>query len=256
MIFRYPGGKSRKAVVEWILNHRPPEFDEYREAFVGGGGVFWRIPTSKKRWVNDLHPGLMAVYAALRDRPDAFIKACRQIPVEREREAFEFAKLNESVDPALRYLLVNRLAFGGRVNYDIPSRLYFSNAGGWRKAHSLAMEEAAYLLQGVTVTSYGYERLLTYSGQKVWVYLDPPYVKNTKLAKSSRLYQHSFEMADHVRLCEDVKKCPHQVAISYDDCPEIRRLYDGFRMVENSWTYCGTGEAEKLDGKELLILNY
>jgi site-specific DNA-adenine methylase len=42
-IFRYPGGKGRKAVYTWILGHAPDVVAEYREPFVGGGGVFFRL---------------------------------------------------------------------------------------------------------------------------------------------------------------------------------------------------------------------
>ena len=40
VIFRYPGGKSRPYVQQQILRLLPNDFSEYREGFVGGGGVF------------------------------------------------------------------------------------------------------------------------------------------------------------------------------------------------------------------------
>ena len=33
----------------------------------------------ERAWLNDLHPGLIAVYEALRDRPDEFIGRCRTL---------------------------------------------------------------------------------------------------------------------------------------------------------------------------------
>jgi DNA adenine methylase len=52
---RYPGGKSR--AVETIARLLP-DFDEFREPFLGGGSVFvyvkQRFP-NKKYWINDLY---------------------------------------------------------------------------------------------------------------------------------------------------------------------------------------------------------
>ena len=52
---RYPGGKSRAVkLIATLL----PEFDEYREPFLGGGSVFIRAKQcfpDKKFWINDLY---------------------------------------------------------------------------------------------------------------------------------------------------------------------------------------------------------
>ena len=80
-IFRYPGGKTKASVQQWIGAHKPPGVKEYREPFVGGGGIFFSLTATafEDRWINDKHPGLVAVYEALRDRPDDFIAKCRAI---------------------------------------------------------------------------------------------------------------------------------------------------------------------------------
>ncbi len=85
----------------------------------------------------------MAVYEALRDRPEEFIYRCRTIEPATDDEPqtpagprggqpknarmqaiFDSFKLNEEMDQALRYYFLNRVIHGsGRVNYDIPSRL-------------------------------------------------------------------------------------------------------------------------------------
>ena len=40
-IFRYPGGKSKPAIQKTILKYVPQDIKEYREPFVGGGGIFY-----------------------------------------------------------------------------------------------------------------------------------------------------------------------------------------------------------------------
>src|SRR5262245_60717637 len=87
-IFRYPGGKSRPAVRKWILSHRPDGVREYREPFVGGGGVFFAIEPQdvERRWVNDANQGLIEVYRALAERPEEFLALCRAVKPAGRRE--------------------------------------------------------------------------------------------------------------------------------------------------------------------------
>jgi hypothetical protein len=49
-IFRYPGGKSSRPIREWILSHRPAGVHAYREAFIGGGGVFFAAEGFRSYW--------------------------------------------------------------------------------------------------------------------------------------------------------------------------------------------------------------
>lgn len=283
MIFRYPGGKSKKSVRQKILAHFPDNYSEFRDAMVGGGGIFFAIPTTVKRWINDLDPHLISLYQALNERPDEFIALCREIPPPQDGEplastkpggkllynarlkgVFEDFADNEECDQALRYFFVHRTVWAGRVNYDIPSRMYFSNPNGWKTAHSSKMEAAAEILQDVKVTCGDYKRLIEEEGQDVLVYLDPPYFKNTELAQNSRLYKFNFEVEDHERMAKLVKKCKHRVVISYDDHSYIRELYKDFNQNKAEWKYCGTSSAEdqgqngrtKEAGKELIITNY
>ena len=279
MIFRYPGGKSKKNIREQILSKFPKKYIEFRDAMVGGGGVFFNIPIDKKRWINDLDNNLISVYQALKDRPKEFIAECRKIEAGKTTDPVcsskpngkskynarlknEFDKLIKSdSNPALKYLFVNRTVWGGRVNYEIQSRLYFSNPEGWKLVHTDKMEKAANIIKDAKVTSLDYKNILEEDGEDVLIYIDPPYIKNTNLDKNSRLYRYNFENEDHIELCENIKKCKHKVIISYDNNPFIKKMYKDFKIYKTSWTYCGTSSAKthknyKNTGKELIITNY
>lgn len=292
MIFRYPGGKSKKSIREKIFSRFPDEYGEFRDAMVGGGGLFFGVPVTVKRWINDIDPELMSVYDALRNRPQEFIMACREIESAKKGEdlapakngkalynarlkaMFDKCAKGDGIDPALRYLFINRTVWAGRVNYDLESRMYFSNPSGWNVVFTNKMEKASEVLQNVKMTCGGYEELLFSEGNEVLVYLDPPYFVNTQLANNSRLYKHNFEKKDHDVLCDLVKQCKHKVIISYDNHPYIRKLYKGSqfnlgkglgRMYSRGvkWTYCGTSSVvsdgqspTKNVGKELIITNF
>lgn len=284
-IFRYPGGKSRTDVRKAILAVAPDHYKEYREPMVGGGGIYFGIDLMKRRWINDINPNLIAVYQALKERPQEFIAMCQAIkpmqagepevyPKEgsqgrkynaRLKSKFDELAFSEDADPALRYFFVNRTVWGGRVRYDMHSRLYFSNPQGWNIVKGRKLYEAAQLLNNTKVTCGDYACLFNTTGTDVWIYADPPYMKDTELVDSSKLYNFGFDVAEHERLARIVHNCSHKVCISYDDHPKVRELYPEtvFTIKKLSWKYSGTSSAEsqncdksKRDGQELLITNY
>jgi len=269
MIFRYPGGKSKKSVREKILKRFPKEYNEYREPMVGGGGLFFHMPTDKPRWINDIDNNLISVYQSLKHSPSSFIARCRNISGDL-KEVFNRMIDTDDYDDDIKYFFINRTVWGGRVNYTIRSRLYFSNPSGWNIVNTNKLEKAASVLQNARITSINYTDVLKEKGDDVLIYIDPPYYLNTKLDKNSRLYRYNFEIDDHKVLCEQIKTCNHKVVLSYDDNLFIRKLYKGFNFGRGlgkshsrseGWTYCGTSSADsqsktKRVGKELIISNF
>ena len=276
---RYPGGKAKTAGT--IRHYRPMRVQEFREPFAGGASMYFQTAYMFERaWLNDMHEGLIAFYRALRDRPEAFIAECRAISPQRPddpltergvrggkpknarlKEVFDSVKLNDECDQALRYFLVNRMVHGsGRVNYAIPSRLYFSNPAGWNIVESDDLWRAAEALQGVRLTCGDYRVLLNEPGDDVWIYLDAPYVVNSYLTPTAQLYQHNFTIDDHRQFAATVRNCKHNVLISYDDDGDglVRELFprSDYWIEELGWMYAGTTEKKKRRGRELLIANY
>lgn len=283
--FRYPGGKTRKHVQDKILRRMPAKFDEYREGFVGGGGIFFAIPPDyvSSRWINDLNAPLISVYDAFQNNFKEFAELCRSIDVARDgeptikskptskegskeynarlKQVFDQFVNDKNMDPALRYYYLNRTVWGGRVTYDPKqrSRLYFSNPEGWNVILGNFLEKVSKHLQGTRITCDTYEVTLSDPGDNVLVYLDPPYVVNSELSRNSQLYELGFTMEDHEKLRDAVLASEHKVCISYDDHELIRELFqesDGFYIYSETWKYSGTGKKVKDDGKELIITNY
>ncbi len=278
--FRFPGGKSKKSIRQRILKYAPKIYHEFRSPFVGGGGIFFAIDPNIKRWINDIDIDLISVYKALKERSEEFIEICKEIEPQRKSEPLTSTKPggkkiynarlknifdkfveneHKNIDPALRYFFINRVVWYGRVNYDMPSRLYYSNPQGWNIVKTNVLEKAAKFLQDTSISTRDYCFLLEEHGHCVWIYADPPYIKNTNLQRSSQLYKYSFTLEQHKQFAKDIKKCKHQVLITYDDHPLIRQLYpksEGFTIIEENWTYCGTSKSKKDKGKELIIINY
>ena len=274
---RYCGGKAKVAPLLRIYRRNGSR--EYREVFCGGSSLFFETGfVFERAWLNDRHPGLIAFLTALRDRPDQFIAACRAIapatdddPMTAEgprggapknarlKAEFDAIKLDEDADQALRFFVVNRMVHGsGRVNYAIPNRLFFGSHEGWDLVATNCLEQAAATLQGARITCGDYRQALEESGDDVWCYLDPPYVVNSALNASSQQYEFNFTEQDHVDLAAAVRKCPHAVMLTYDDCELVRDLYpeSEFWVDELAWKYSGTTLAVKRLARELVICNY
>lgn len=277
--FRYPGGKSKKAAREWILSHMPRDVDRYYEPMVGGGGIFFGLEDRKpfNCTLIDKHDGLISVYKALRDRSVPFIEQCRRLRpcngdgdvegVQRLRDEFERVKLGgPGIDEAYRYYIVNRMGWGGRVNYDIESRLYFSNPPGWNIVDTEVLREAAdYLKTGATEVWCGDYGSVFWAVQndpgRKWMYVDPPYIKDGQQPVTSQLYQHGFTRDDHMTLALklrtiDPKDC--MIAVSYHESWAVGMYDDCWHVASKELIYCGTAPkaGPKKIGREVLVMNY
>lgn len=276
---RYPGGKTN--VVKRFAEHIP-EHTEYREVFVGGGAMFFYKPKAERNWINDLHPGLYAFYVALRDKYGEFVALCREQQGDLrglfaswiERQDLMTARGDEAlVERAVQFYFINKTVWGGRVVYDPTrrSRLYFSNPDGWSNLEKkfAHLEKLSHKLQDVKITCLSFEECLADATADTFLYVDPPYIRDSVCARTDRLYDGHFPMEGHELLAALLNKSKAKVMVSYDDRPEARALYQSrrWRPLELQWKYCGryakTKEdkargvpEEKVDGQELLILNY
>lgn len=259
--FRYPGSKSRLSIRESILSFFPSGIKEYREPFVGSGGLYFSQNTYEKRWINDLDEGLISVYYSLITNPSGFINSCREIPcpIEHKGEDLEpmlSAKFDELLSGPmnpLRYFFLNRTCWGGRVRAGLT---YFTYPGGWNITRSNDyLERVAKYISCTRVSSFDYSVLLSEPGDGVFIYLDPPYMNDTERPGTSKFYDNSFEVEDHEILANRLKDCDHRWCLSYDDHPEIRRLYQGYNIYNLSWTY-NVPSSNRPKGDELIITNY
>ena len=277
---RYPGGKSR--VAKRLVPFIPPH-THYREPFVGGGAIFFHKQPVAKSWINDLHPGLYALWRALRDHFDEFAELCREQDATDLRATFDYwvsredlmkaRGLKHLVERAVQYYYINRTVWTGRVVYDPArrSRLYFSNPGGWGNLDKkLAnLQACSQRLRRVRITCKPFEACLEKLTDDTFVYADPPYYRDSLDTPTSKLYEGHFTIGQHQLLHDTLTASPAKVMISYDNRQEIRSLYreKKWRLIPLEWKYCGryavsrsdkaAGRKErKVDGKELLILNY
>ncbi len=277
---RYPGGKSR--VAKYLREYAPAKYNDYREIFAGGAAMFFQLPRARKSWINDLHPGLYALYKTLRDDFDAFAKECRKLDGDRRkifndligrRKLMEATGDDHLLERAVQYYYLNRTVWGGRVVFDPErkSRLYFSNPEGWNNIEKKLehMRLISEKLAGVNITCLDFKHCLKGATEETFIYADPPYIRESDCHPTDKLYDKSFTFDCHSRLAKALDATPAKVMISYDVCQEVRERYSDpkWHFEELQWKYCGrravskehksaNRKEKKIEGGELLVFNY
>ncbi|MDQ6789007.1 MAG: DNA adenine methylase [Acidobacteriota bacterium] len=258
---RYPGGKSR--AVERICN-LIPQFDEFREPFVGGGSVFIRLKQKfpdKKFWINDKYAELANFWQQVKKNSD---KVIRQIWLWRQSFAdgktlFYFLRekkesFNE-IEKAAAFFIFNRITFSGTTEAGGFSEQAFNQR--FTDSSIERLEKTPFVLESVNITNFDYETVALSKGKNVFLFLDPPYFSATNSAlygKNGNLHK-SF---DHARFAETIKNCPHKWLLTYDDSPFVRELFSFANVTD--WTLMygmrnQTSTSNQL-GNELFISNY
>ncbi|MDK2410109.1 DNA adenine methylase [Aphanizomenon sp. PH219] len=261
---RYPGGKSR--AIKSIAECLPEKFSEFREPFVGGGSVFiylkQRFPNLKIS-INDLNPELFLFWHLAKSDLPKLVSEVRQIKENSQDGKLLFAELAHvnvntlsDLERAVRFFVLNRITFSGTIEsggFSLESfhkRFTNSSIDRLEKLENI-------LTQDIQVTNLDYSHLINEPGKEVFIFLDPPYVK----AEKSKLYGKKGDLHtgfDHQKFASNLKQCPHNWLITYDDCPEIRENFKWANIIAWELQYGMNNYKQKKaeKGKELFISNY
>lgn len=258
---RYPGGKSRSVdLISTII----PEFDEFREPFLGGGSIFiyakQRFP-NKTFWINDLYYELYKFWEMTQKDVNALIDQIyewrNQFPVGKELHKFLNENLNNfnDLERGAAFFIYNRITFSGTSLSGGFSEGAFT--GRFTESSIQRLNQFAKVINGSKITNLDYEELVKKEGQNVFIFLDPPYYSATKSAlygKNGNMHK-SF---DHVKFAENMKNCKHKWLITYDDSEYIRELFSFANIIPWELMYGMRNVTAGADqkGKELFISNY
>ena len=138
-----------------------------------------------------------------------------------------------------------------RYSYSSSGKSFASQPFDIRKLFVL-IQELENRMANVIVENQDFETLIRhYDRPDAFFYLDPPYYS------TEDMYEVGFGWDDHLRLRKTLGEIKGRFLLSYNDCPEIRKLYDGFGMFDFTRPHSMAQRYEA--GKEfpeLLIANY
>jgi len=228
---RYPGGKTK--LLSAIAKYIPNNFSEYREPFFGGGSVGLHILREgvKHSWINDLDYGIYSFWKSVKDQPDELIKkVLAYVPSAKDfyqiQDDFLAKKIMPTLDAGFKKLVIHQISFSGlgvKAGSPIGGR---NQTGKWLvgcrwnpKNIEKEIRRSNKLLVNTLITNVDFNGVIVKdSARSVFVFIDPPYYN-----KGNDLYLCGFDQ--HEKLSELLMKSKFDWVLTYDDCPEIRKLY-------------------------------
>lgn len=234
--------------------------------------------------INDYNRNLVNLYRCMRDRPMAFIRelgfqtlnARDDFTVLKkffQKEEFSDEFLDEELEltcillPKPTAEEIRELYSKSRQDYDLRRaamflkliRYSYSSGGKSFACQPFSVRSLFGLIQefskrceNVIIENQDFEVLIKhYDRPGGFIYCDPPYFS------SEYVYDCGFTWEDHLRLRDTLINAQSRFLLSYNDCPEIRGLYEGctffdFRRIHNMVQKYEAGK----EFPELLIANY
>lgn len=269
-ILKWPGGKTR--VLPEIRKYYPPTYNTYYEPFLGGASVFFDLNPTKAT-ISDVNPELINLYHQIKENLDDLISELKKPQYVNDKETYltirswdrdtqSYQELSPTVKAA-RTLYLNRTCFNGL--YRVNKANQFNTPYGYYKNPKildvLLLKEAHQRFRNpnILIRETSYETIFgTISGNKNFVYLDPPYVPLTKTASFASYTKQGFGTQDQEKLAEQVQKLDDEgnyVLVSNSDTPVTRSLYKKFTLVPIYVTRSISANKEsRVKAPELLIL--
>lgn len=248
----YIGGKRNLARRICAIIERIPH-SSYAEPFVGMGGIFLRrAKRPRAEAINDISGDVVTLFRCLAEHYPYMVDQLRFRVTSRaefERLLGQDPDRLTDLQRAVRFLYVQRLAFGGKVS----GRNFGVDAGAPARFNVSKIEPMLAAihdrLQDVAIERLPYgDFIRRYDRDGALFYLDPPYFRS-----EGDYGPGVYARADHAALAAQLATISGRFILSINDDPEIRETFRGFTQCPVTTTYQVGGKARPAG--ELLISN-
>lgn len=249
-VLKYPGAKNR--IASWICNYIP-EHEVYVEAFAGSAAVLLNKERSHIETLNDLDGDIVNFFRVLRDHPEGLQRLIKLTPFARDEYKAAFETTENQIEMARRYCIKCWQGFGNSQLYNngFKSGQQSTSPNPARAWADLpeTIKLVANRLRGVQVENLpAVEILNRYDTPDVFLYLDPPYLPETR---KSHLYKHEMSTEEHEKLLMAVTKHKGKILISGYESDMYNSALKGWRKA-----YKDTTAEGGLKRKEVIWMNY
>lgn len=260
---RYPGGKGAFApFVKAVMESNDLVGGHYLEPFAGGCGVALDLLLNdycSDIHINDLDLAIYHFWKAITQQSEAFLSLLSSTPICIEEwyrqkhilnNPFDFTTLEHGfaaffLNRTNRSGILKAGVIGGKAQsgaYKLDARF---NKDRLTKQIIRIAEHAdrihVYNQDAVDLLNHVDKVLPEHS----LIYLDPPYY-----VKGQGLYRNFYNHDDHLRIRDTLNTIKRKWIVSYDNCPEIKNMYQLYRQDEYILAYCAYN---KLQGSEVMI---
>ncbi len=247
---RYPGGKGRLgAWLADLIRHNELRGGCYVEPYAGGAGAAVYLLANDqidRIAINDLDPVVHAFWWAVLNDTDHFKEMILETPVTMDtwyaqREILANPEGVDLTTLGFATFFLNRtnrsgIIKGGVIGGQKQTGKYLIDArynkGGLAervaKIGSLRNRIQLFNMDAIELLSSPFLEL----DEQSLVYLDPPYYE-----KGSQLYRNHYQPEDHQRIAQAVMAIKSPWLVTYDNCEEIRAIYQEAQGVEFSLHY-------------------
>ena len=215
----YFGGKGNfvKKILPLIPAHRI-----YVEVFGGGASLLFAKDPSPVEVYNDIDSAVVDFFRVLRDK-ESFKRFYRMValtPYAREEYYFNlknWGKPKDKVEKAYRWFVMVRFSFSGlqthgwSYSFKSSARNMARTVSGWLSAIE-GLPDCYYRFMRVQIENLDFRDLIkNYDSEETFMYLDPPYIQETRKRGGYR-----FEMSekDHRDLAELLLKSKSKFILS------------------------------------------
>lgn len=261
---RYPGGKTQLSpfVLE-LARENGLNGGVYAEPFAGGAGIAWRLLLNgdmSEIWINDIDPAIFAFWDTVVNRPDPLCELIRSTAVTIDEWHYQRKVLadpkSSKLNLAFATLFMNRTNRSGILKAGVIGGM--AQEGNYKLDCRFNKDDLIHKIQRIHI----YREVIKVSRldaeaclrkwsrelpQRSLVNIDPPYY-----SQGRDLYLSFYNQEDHSRLSKLVKKLDLAWIMTYDDAPEIEKLYSGLPIYKNNLTYYAQ---VKRKASELLIVS-
>lgn len=261
---RYPGGKSAMAgLLGQIRRINGLGNRAMAEPFAGGAGAsltLLYLEETHEIHINDADPAIHDFWWTLVNRPRCFVDLCSKTRVNmtewrRQKEVYRDQGRVSRTRRGFSAFYLNRCNRSGIIMNGGPIG-GVKQTGQWKISARFNKPEllrrckkvAEYRDRILVSNCDGIDFIDSLDGEPIFFFIDPPYYD-----KGQTLYLNALDHEYHTSLAIRLKAISDSAwVLTYDDCPEIRRMYRGWATIR-PFSLRYTASKRRI-GKELLIV--
>lgn len=263
---RYPGGKAKLTpIVSELLERNGLLGGHYIEPYAGGAGVALHLLMSGKVGdihLNDLNYPLYCFWESVVNNSKDFLRKLRSCKVtvaawKRHRSILDNPEGHSMLDVGFAFFFLNRTNRSGIISGRMIGG--YEQAGFWKidarfnkdsledRIRSIAKFKKNIHLYNLDACEF--VRILPKGlRREALIYFDPPYYE-----KGQRLYDNFYNHDDHLKVRNTISEMSDaNWMVSYDNKPEIRRLYKAYSGYSYDLRYSA---GRFYDGSEVIYFS-
>lgn len=263
---RYPGGKSAlHKFIASILRQNDLVDGFYVEPFCGGAGL--GIELLMREYVqyiylNDADTHIFSFWYSLLNETESLIKLIEDVEVSvdqwnLQKSIFDNPNGHTRLELGFATFFLNRCSrsgiLGGRpiggLNQTGPWKIdaRFNKDNLIRRIESISFYAERIRVYGYDAMDFLKKVMKDLPKEKTLIYLDPPYY-----VMGGGLYFSNYDHSDHEALSKFIKGLPFNWVLSYDNVPQIAKMYRSQRSLDVDLFYRANNLKK---GKELIIFS-